>query len=205
MTTANTRTSDHPVDPVFLERWSPRAFDGQPMSDADVLTLFEAARWAPSSYNSQPWRFLYAKRGTPHWDKFLNLLIPFNRSWAERASLLIVAVSNSLMLPPGKDKPVPSHSHSFDAGAAWANLALQATKLGLQAHGMVGFDMEAAFAELNCPEGFRVEAAIAVGRPADKSILPEAMQAREQPSGRNPVASFALEGGFPAESSPKSA
>jgi nitroreductase len=197
MTTANTRTADHPIDPLFLERWSPRAFDGQPLADADIQSLFEAARWAPSSYNSQPWRFLYAKRDTPEWDKFLNLLIPFNQSWAKNASLLIIVVSNSLMQPPGQEKPFPSHSHSFDTGAAWANFALQATRLGLQAHGMAGFDLNAAFTQLNVPEGYRVEAAIAVGRQADKSILPEAMQAREQPSGRNPISSFAFEGGFP--------
>ena len=197
-TTANSRTADHAIDRRFLERWSPRAFDSKPITEEDILTLFEAARWAPSSYNSQPWRFIYARRDTPDWDKFLNLLVPFNRSWAERASLLIIAVSNSLMLLPGQDKPVPSYSHSFDAGSAWAYLALQASKMGLQAHGMVGFDKEAASAQLNVPEGYRVEAAIAVGRPGDKSILPEALQAREQPNGRNPVSSFAFEGGFKA-------
>ncbi len=197
MTAANQRTSDYPIDPIFLDRWSPRAYDDQPLSDGDVMTLLEAARWAPSSYNSQPARLLYAKRGTPHWDKFLDLLVPFNRSWAERAGLIVVIVSNSLMLPPGQDKPVPSHSHSFDAGAAWMSLALQATKMGLQAHGMVGFDMDRAFAELNVPQGYRVEAMIAVGRPGDKSVLPEGLQAREQPNGREPLATTALEGGFP--------
>ena len=90
------------------------------------MILFEAARWAPSSYNSQPWRFLYARRGTAHWDKFLGLLNAFNQSWAKDASVLIILVSNSVMLPPGADKAVPSHSHSLDAGAAWENLALQA-------------------------------------------------------------------------------
>ena len=198
MTSANARTSDYPIDPVFLERWSPRAYDGQALSDTEVMTLLEAARWAPSSYNSQPARLLYAKRGTPDWDRFLDLLVPFNRSWAERSSLIVVIVSNSLMLPPGKDKPVPSHSHSFDAGAAWMSLALQAARMGQQAHGMVGFDMERAFAELNVPQGYRVEAAIAVGRQGDKSVLPEAMQAREQPTPREPLSAIALEGGFPA-------
>ncbi len=197
MQTVNNRTADHEIDPLFLQRWSPRAFDGKALTDAEVSSLFEAARWAASSYNSQPWRFLYAKRDTAAWPKFLDLLIPFNRSWAERAGLLIVVTSNSLMLPPGQDKPVPSHSHSFDTGAAAASLALQATRLGLQAHGMVGFDRERAFADLNVPQGFRVEAAFAVGRPGDKSVLPEALQAREQPSGREKVATIALEGGFP--------
>lgn len=198
MTSTSARASDYPIDPVFLERWSPRAYDGQALSDAEVMTLLEAARWAPSSYNSQPARLLYAKRGTPHWDRFLDLLVPFNRSWAERASLLVVIVSNSLMLPPGKDKPVPSHSHSFDAGAAWMSLALQATRMGLQAHGMVGFDMERAFAELNVPQGYRVEAAVAVGRQGDRSVLPEALREREQPTSREPLSAIALEGGFPA-------
>ena len=198
MTTANQRTADHAIDPLFLERWSPRAFDGSSLSDEEVMTLFEAARWAPSSYNSQPARFLYAKRDTAQWPTFLGLLNPFNQSWAERAGLLTVCVSNSLMLPPGAEKPVPSHSHSFDAGAAWMSLALQAARMGLQAHGMVGFDMDRAFAELNVPQGYRVEAAIAVGRPGDKSILPEALQARETPNGRDPLSKTAIAGGFPA-------
>ena len=198
MQTVNSRNAAHDIDPLFLERWSPRAFDNSPLSDAEVMSLFEAARWAPSSYNSQPWRFLYARRDTPYWARFLDLLIPFNRSWAERAGLLIVAVSNSLMTPPGSEKAVPSHSHSYDAGAAWAQLALQATRLGLQAHGMVGFDMERAFADLNVPVGYRVEAAIAVGRPGDKSVLPEKLQEREVPSDRQPVSAFAFEGGFQA-------
>ena len=92
---------------------------------------------------------------------------------------------------------MPSHSHSFDAGAAWAQLALQATRSGWQAHAMVGFDMERAFAELNVPAGYRVEAAVAIGRQGDKSMLPEGLQARETPSGRNPLSAIALAGGFP--------
>lgn len=202
MTDANSRHSDHPIDPLFLERWSPRAFDGQDMPEADLLTIMEAARWAPSSYNSQPGVFLYARRGTAHWDKFFSLLVEFNQSWAKDAAVLAVLVSNSTMLPPGQDKPVPSHSHSSDAGAAWAHLALQATKLGYQAHAMVGFDMDRAFAELNVPQGYRVESAIAIGRQGDKSRLPEAMQARESPSSRKPLSAMMLEGGFPASSAP---
>ena len=160
-------------------------------------TFFEAARWAPSSYNSQPWRFLYARRDTPSWPTFLDLLNPFNRSWAERAGLMIVLVSNPMMQPPGKD-PTPSYSHSFDAGSAWGYLALQATRMGLQAHGMVGFDIPRATRDLRVPPGFRVEAAIVVGHPGDKSVLPEALRERESPSGREPLSSIALEGGFAA-------
>ena len=194
--TANGRTADHPIDPMFLERWSPRAFDGQELSEADLMTMLEAARWAPSSYNSQPWRFLYARRGTPHWDTFFGLLGEFNQTWCKNAGALLVLVSESTMLPPGKDKRIPSHSHSHDAGAAWAYLALQASRMGLFAHGMVGFDMDRAFAELNVPEGYRVEQMIAVGRHGDPATLPEGLRAREQPNSRNPVGQFAMEGGF---------
>lgn len=195
---ANPRHPEHPVEQLILDRWSPRAFTGEEMPVADLMSLFEAARWAPSSYNSQPWRFLYARRGTAHWDKFLGLLNAFNASWAKDAAVLIVLVSNSLMKPPGADKAVPSHSHSMDSGAAWENLALQATKNGWYAHGMVGFDIERAFAELNVPVGYRVEQAIAVGRKGDKSQLPEGLQGREMPSDRLKVAEIAFEGGFVA-------
>jgi nitroreductase len=161
------------------------------------MCILEAARWAPSSYNSQPWRFLYARRDTPQWDAFLALLIPFNQSWAKQAGALVIIVSSTTMMPPGADKPVPSYSHSFDTGAAWAQMALQATRSGWAAHGMVGFDMPRATEELKIPEGFRVEAAVALGRMGDKSLLPEAMAAREAPSGRKPLAELAFEGGFP--------
>ncbi|MDX7950956.1 nitroreductase family protein [Lichenihabitans sp. Uapishka_5] len=198
MTTANHRTSDYPVDPLFLERWSPRAFSGAAMPETDLLSMIEAARWAASAYNSQPWSFLYALRDTEAWPKFLDLLVPFNLSWAEHAAAVVIVVSNSLMVPPGRDKPVPSHSHSFDTGMATAQFVLQGTKLGYHSHGMVGLDMERAFAELNVPVGHRVEAAFAVGRIGERSSLPDALQAREQPSNRNAISSIALNGGFPA-------
>jgi len=81
-TTANGRTAAYPIDPLFLERWSPRAFTGEAMTETDLMTILEAARWAPSSYNSQPWRFIYGRRGTPAWDRIFALLNPFNQSWA---------------------------------------------------------------------------------------------------------------------------
>lgn len=196
MTDSNTRHSDYPVDPMFLERWSPRAFTGEGIGSTELLTLLEAARWAPSSYNSQPWRFLYARRDTGHWEKFLDLLVPSNRSWAKDAAALIVLVSNSLMRPPGSDKDVPSHSHSLDAGAASGYLALQANRMGWFVHGMVGFDMDRAFAELNVPAGYRVEAAYAIGRKGDPAHLPEQLRAREMPNNRLPLDQVAFEGGF---------
>ena len=196
MTEQNQRTADHPIDPTFLERWSPRAFDGSPISEADLLTMLEAARWAASSYNSQPWRFIYARRDTPHWEPMLDLLVPFNRSWAQHAAALVLFVSNSVMKPPGADKEVPSHSHSFDAGAASGYFALQATHMGWYVHGMVGFDMGRAFTALNVPKGFRVEAIYAVGKKGDPEQLPEQLRARETPSPRRPLAEIAFEGTF---------
>lgn len=196
--TVNSRTADHVIDPLFLERWSPRAFTDEIISEAELKALFEAARWAPSSYNSQPWRFIYARRGTAHWQTLLGLLNEFNQSWAKNAAALVVIVSKETMAVPGKTEEVPSHSHSFDAGAAWANLALQAVRLGWQAHGMVGFDRERALSELKVPAGYRVEAAVAIGKPGDKAQLPEALQARETPSQRNPISATAFEGAFGA-------
>ena len=198
MTTANRRTADHPIDAMFLERWSPRAFTGELLTEADLLTMLEAARWAPSSYNSQPWRFIYARRDTASWERFLDLLVPFNRSWAASASALVILVSNSLMRPPGSDKDVPSHTHSFDTGTASGYFALQANKMGWRIHGMVGFDQDRAFAELNVPVGYRVEAAYAVGRLGDPATLPDALREREHPNSRTPLAELAFEGTFRA-------
>ncbi|HTH97387.1 MAG TPA: nitroreductase family protein [Stellaceae bacterium] len=196
MTSSNTRSTEYDINPVFLDRWSPRAFTGEAISERDLLTILDAAHWAPSSYNSQPWRFIYARKDTAHWDKLFGLLHPFNQSWVKAASALVIVVSDSTMLPPGKEQRVPSRTHSFDAGAAWGYLALQATMMGWAAHGMAGFDVDRAFTELNVPEGYRVEAAIAIGRKGDKSLLSEKMAAREAPSPRLALSEVALEGGF---------
>jgi nitroreductase len=198
MTTANSRSTDYPIDPLFLERWSPRAFTGAPISEYDLLTILDAARWAPSAFNSQPWRFIYARRDTEHWPRLLGLLTESNQSWAKNASVLIILVSKATVLPAGAEKEVPSWSHSLDAGAAWCSLALQAARSGWAAHGMVGFDKARAVSELGVPDGYRVECAIAIGRRGDKSILTEAQQAREQPNGRVPLSQLAGEGGFAA-------
>ena len=198
MTNANSRTADYPIDPMFLERWSPRAFTGEPISETDLLTMLEAARWAASSYNSQPWRFVYARRGTPYWDRLFDLLVPHNQSWVRSASALVILVSNSSMRLPGTDKDAPSPTHSFDAGTASGYFALQAHKMGWFTHGMVGFDRERASADLNVPEGYTVEAAYAVGRVGDPSQLPEALRTRERPSTRLPLTQLAFEGSFRA-------
>jgi nitroreductase len=192
------RQPDHAIDLLFLDRWSPRAFDGSDVPDEDLAAMFEAARWAPSAFNSQPWRFCYAKRGDEDWERFLSLLIPWNQSWAQSASVLVYIVSDSL---PFTDKetgaPATSHTHSFDTGAAWVSLALQATRMGYLAHGMSGIQYELARAELGLPERYRLEAACAIGRLGDPAQLDEKMRSREHPSGRKPQAEFAFRGGFP--------
>lgn len=193
---SHSRVVRRAVDPLFLERWSPRAFDNSPISQEDLDTIFDAARWAPSAFNYQPWRFLYAHRDSADWRRFVELLLPFNQAWVERASVLIYILSDSLITSPGSDEAKPSHSHSFDAGAAWALMALQATRLGYHSHGMTGVDFDKARVELAVPERFRFEAAVAIGRQGDKSVLPEALQAREQPSDRHDITRFAKAGNF---------
>ena len=191
------RSADFPVDPLFLERWSPRAFDGSEIPDRDLMTMFEAARWAPSAFNSQPWRFLYAKKGGGDWDRFLSLLIPWNRSWAHSASVLIYILSDTMPFTDRKTgAPAPSTTHSFDAGAAWACLALQASRMGYHAHGMSGIQYELARAELAIPDRYALNAACVVGRIGDPAMLDEKLRAREFPSGRDPAAGFAFPGNF---------
>lgn len=186
------RKADHPIEELFLDRWSPRAMSGGSVSAEELMALFEAARWAPSSYNNQPWRILYARRDTEHWPVFLGLLVEGNRTWAKDAAALLLFVSKETFDFNGQPYP----THSFDTGAAWQNLALQATLKGLVTHGMQGFDYERARTELNIPEGFRVEAMIAVGRPGDPASLPEQMREREAPSGRKPLSEITCEGPF---------
>lgn len=187
------RETDTALNPLFLNRWSPRAFDGSVMPADDLRTILDAGRWAPSSFNYQPWRFLYATRDdAANWARFLDLLIPFNAIWAKEASVLLFILSETTMGAPDK----PSHSHSFDAGAAWSAIALQSTLMGYHAHGMVGIDMDKTRTELGVPDGFRIEAAVAIGRMGDPASLPEKLQAREEPSNRKPLEEIAYSGNF---------
>lgn len=192
------RHAEHPVDPLFLERWSPRSFSGEDIPEADLRTIFEAARWAPSSFNSQPWRIFFARRGAPGFDLFLGLLSPLNQTWARNASVLAVVASKRLF-QSASGVARESRSHSFDAGAAWGFLALQAHKLGYATHAMSGFDAARAAVELNMPEDFRPEIALAIGRRGSREALPDDLRAREQPNGRNRQAAFVFEGAFPQD------
>ncbi len=127
----------------------------------------------------------------------VGLLNPVNSSWAKDAAALVIVFSKMSRMAPGAKQETPAYNHSFDAGAAWASLALQATRSGWQAHCMAGFDRTRAASELLMPEGYRVEAAVAIGKPGDKAQLSEELQAREIPSLRNPLSAIAFEGMFP--------
>ncbi|MEA3244447.1 MAG: nitroreductase family protein [Pseudomonadota bacterium] len=190
------REPEYPINHIFLQRWSPRAYDASQMPVADLFTILEAARWAPSAYNIQPWRFLYATRDDEYWDSYLDLLDSFNASWAKHASALVFVVSDEVMQGNGSSLPKQSRTHSFDAGAAWAQLALQATALGYQAHAMAGILFDEVRQQLSIPENFRIEIAVAIGKQTAPSSLPPALRQREVPSSRLPLEAITFAGHF---------
>ena len=192
MVTQNHRASQYPVDAIFMNRWSPRAMSGEDVPVETLLSLFEAAKWAPSSNNNQPWRFLYAARSGPYWAEFFGLLTESNQVWAKNASALVVVISKQTFDHNGK----PSRTHSFDCGAAWENIALQGSLKGLVVHAMQGFDYDRAREVLRIPDVFTVEAMIAIGKPGKKEDLPPALQEREFPSARKALEEIAAEGLF---------
>ncbi|MBK5276239.1 MAG: nitroreductase family protein [Desulfuromonadales bacterium] len=185
------RTIENNVDRLFVDRWSPRAMSGDGIPEAELLTLFEAARWAPSSMNNQPGRILYARRDTGQWPLFFNLLVDSNKAWCARAAALLVFVSKTTF-ESGK----PCRTHSYDTGASWMSLALQGSLRGYVVHGMQGFDYEQAKSALNIPDEYQVEAMAAIGLPGLIQELPESLQARETPSERRPLAQTVCEGRF---------
>jgi len=186
------RKADFPVEPLFLDRWSPRAMSGEEIAHEGLMRLFEAARWAPFSFNAQQWRALYARRGTEHWPMFFGLLVEAKQSWAKNAAVLVVFISRKIFDHDGE----PSRTHSYDTGAAWENFALQGCRQGLVVHGMEGFDYERARLELGIPDEFQVEAMAAVGKSGPKELLPEKLQKRETPNDRRKLSQSICEGLF---------
>jgi nitroreductase len=189
------RTSDYPIQSFILDRWSPRAMTGESISSDELMRLFEAARWAPSSFNAQQWRALYARRETEHWLTFLGLVVEGNKAWAQNAAALVVFISRKDFEHNGE----PSITHSYDCGAAWENFALQGFSQGLVVHGMQGFDYKRARTELKIPDEFEVEAMAAVGKPGDPSVLPEKLRAKESPNDRRKLSESICEGSFSFE------
>ncbi len=180
------------INPLIFNRWSPRSMIAEELDDDIISSLFEAARWAPSSYNNQPWRFIYAKRNTKYWNNLFNLLAEPNKVWAKNAALLVVVISSKNFEYNGKF----SITHQYDAGAAWENLALEATSRGLVAHGMQGFDYNKAREDLKIPDDFDVMAMIAIGKRGSKENLPSNLQEKENPNDRKPLNEIIMEGTF---------
>jgi nitroreductase len=186
------RKADFPIEHFLLDRWSPRAMSGEEISREELMRLFEAARWAPSSFNAQQWRAIYARRGTEFWQTFFDLLVDANKAWAKNAAVLVVFISRKMFDYNNE----PSITHSYDAGAAWENFALQGFQQNLVVHGMEGFDYEQARRELCIPDEFQVEAMAAVGRPGSKDVLTEKLRTRETPNDRRKLAESVFEGPF---------
>jgi nitroreductase len=186
------RQPEHAINPLILKRWSPRAFSGEALTEEELLALFEAAKWAPSNFNNQSWRFIYAKNNTPHWSKLFALLNAGNQSWVSKAAVLVLVISKQTYDYNG----LPFQTGSFDTGAAWENLALEAASRDLVAHGLGGFDYDRARTEFNIPAEYRVEAMLALGRPGNKEDLPAKLQAGEFPSDRKKLSQIISEGEF---------
>lgn len=186
------RTLTQEINSVFVNRWSPRGMTGEELDDEDLMALFEAARWAPSSYNNQPWRFIYAKRNTKSWNSLFDLLVEGNKAWAKDSAALVVLISRKNFEYNGK----PSVTHQLDAGAAWENLALEACFRGIVTHGVEGFDYQRARQELDIPEDYDVMAMIAIGKKGSKEKLPGPLRDRESPTDRKPLTEITMEGKY---------
>lgn len=187
------RSADHSIEQLLLNRRSLRAMSGEDVSQEALDQLFEAARWAPSCFNAQPWKIFYARRNDQYWQDYFDLLVEFNQGWCQQAGCLIVLATDTLF--PHNQEFSPTHS--FDCGAAWQNLALQGSALDLVIHGMAGFDYEAAHALLNLPENYAVQAMVAVGHPGKLEQLDESRYEDElTPSSRNSIETFSFHGGY---------
>ncbi|MGL4236035.1 nitroreductase family protein [Tabrizicola sp.] len=189
------RQPDHPVAPQFPARWSPRSFTDQTLTKADVMSLLEAARWAPSASNLQPWRFVWALRGEPEFAAILGCLTGNNPLWAGRAAALIAVASKDRI--PGRDGAEQvNRTAGFDTGAAWMSLALQAQAMGLVTHAMGGFGVDDLARVVALPGGHTLQAVVAVGHQGAAEALPETLRPREVPNRRQPLAETSFHGRF---------
>jgi nitroreductase len=187
------RKPDYPIDDLLLRRWSPRAMSGE-LSDEELMTLFEAARWAPSSSNEQPWRFIYAKKGTAYWDVFFDFVSEGNKRWCKTADILVVIISKNRFTKYDAD----NSTHSFSAGSAFQNLQLQGTIMSLVVHPFGGFDAVKAKNALEIPDDYSVDAMIAIGRQGIIEDLDPKDSSREFPSDRKKLSEIVFEGKFKA-------
>lgn len=182
--------ADHPILEAIRERWSPLAFDSRAIEEEKVQTLFEAARWAPSSFNEQPWRYIYAQKGDTGRDALENLLVSGN-AWAKNAGLLLISFARRTFTKNAKE----NRHHLHDVGAASSFIALQLVELGLIGHQMEGFDRANANRILGVPDEYVPGSMMAIGYPADPSALPPDLQERQaRERVRRPIAEFAFKG-----------
>ena len=192
------RKPEHAIAPIFLERWSPRSYTEEAIPESVLMQCFEAARWAPSSTNQQPWRFLYCRRGGENWPNFVEAILERSRLWAQHAAAIVFFVSKDAVFARGEHKI--SRSHAFDTGAAWENFALQATMLDWAVHAIGGYDQKNAPRLLGLPEeGWHIHCAVTIGRRGDKGFLLDEFAAREHPNLRVPLNLLLMEGGFKPE------
>ncbi|MDT3428662.1 nitroreductase [Paenibacillus forsythiae] len=182
------READHSINPLFVNRWSPRSFSDRSVSEEDLLTVLEAARWAPSARNGQPWRFLLAKT-EEQLQTFRELIFPSNRVWADQAPAIIGLASYKLW-----EDGQPNRFHAFDTGAAWQAIALQASLLGLSTRAIASFDQEKARTALNVPDDYDVHLLIPIGYQGEADALNEDFRSLEKPNGRRALKDSIIEG-----------
>ncbi len=183
----NYRKPDKKIEDLFWHRFSPRALSGEPLSEEVVQTVLEAARFAPSAFNEQPWRFIYSLKDDKAWQEILECLVDFNQSWAKKSGALIIVMAKNNFSHNNEE----NITAKFDTGAAWQNLALQARALGLVAHGMSGFDYHKLKEKFKISDDFSIIATIALGLPGDINDLSEDLKEKEKPSDRHKLEKIA--------------
>ena len=187
-------TPDHPIQRLLAERWSPYGFIDRLVTESDLSSLFEAARWAPSSYNEQPWSYIVATKKTPmEFDRLLSCLVEGNQAWARAAPVLVLGVARLKFSQSGKDNRAAVH----DLGLASASLVLEATSRGLSVHQMIGILSERARELYRIPVDAEAWTALAIGYKADAAGLPDALRERDQaPRKRKPASQFVFTGSW---------
>jgi nitroreductase len=197
--------TDYPIQQVLAERWSPYGFEDRQVSDADLRSLFEAARWAASSYNEQPWNYLVATKGNPQeFGRLLSCLVEANQAWAKAAPVLVLGVVSLRFAKNNKDNRAAVH----DLGLAAGNLVVEATARNLSVHQMIGILPGKAREVYHIPEHFEAWTAMAIGYKADSANLPDPLKERDQaPRQRKPLNEFVFTGqwGNPSALVPKRA